>query len=123
MAPRHRWPLLALAFVTLALGCATSDYGRITTKMADYEAQAARDKGDLEATKDTAQKIGLLNTLIRNTELQLKIARRINPETNPQYRSGAMNLEAARAEKAERIKKLEDRRAEYVKRRDGLSKN
>jgi hypothetical protein len=34
-----------------------------------------------------------------------------------------MNLEAARAEKAERIKKLEDRRAEYVKRRDGLSKN
>jgi hypothetical protein len=110
--------LLVLPAVT---GCATSDYGRITNKMADYEVQAAKDKQELDGATDKATKIACLTRLIRNAELQLKIARRINPESNPQYRSGKMTLEASRADKEKRVKELEDRLADYQKQRDALS--
>ncbi|MFM7806628.1 MAG: hypothetical protein ACKPEA_01700 [Planctomycetota bacterium] len=110
--------LLALAMLS---GCATSDYGRITNKMAEYEANAARDKQSLDASKDKAEKLVLLTALVRNTELQLKIARRINPESNPQYRSGKMDLAACRADKEARVAALETRLAEYLKQRDALN--
>lgn len=120
MAMRHICFLTVVVSLAAAVGCATSDFGRITDKMADYEAQAARDRAELDSAKDKGQKIALLNTLIRNTDLQLKIARRINPESNPKYRSREINIEAARADKATRVKRLEERRADYVKQREAL---
>ena len=102
-------------------GCGTSDYGRITHKMAEYEVRATRDRQSLDESKDKADKLVHLNALIRNTELQLKIARRINPESNPQYRSGKMDLKAARADKEARVSGLETRLSEYIKQRDALN--
>lgn len=105
----------------IASGCATQDYGRITAKIADYEVQAAKDKEELDAAKDKATKLSCLNRLIRNTELQLKIARRISPSTDPQYKNGEQGRNAARAEKDKRVKDLEARLTGYKKQRDGLS--
>jgi hypothetical protein len=105
----------------IAAGCATQDYGRITAKMADYEAQASKDKEQLDAATDKSTKLTCLNRLIRNTELQLKIARRISPSTDPQYKDGEKGREAARADKDKRVAALETRLADYRKQRESLS--
>lgn len=114
----------AILALSLALaGCATSDYGRITNKIAAYDAQAAETRRELDTSTDPAVKLNCLNTLIRNTENQLKIARRINPQSNPQFRSKQLTLVQANDEKAARVKALEQRLDEYVAQRDAISKS
>lgn len=112
-----------LAVALAGAGCATSDYGRITSKIAAYDAQAIETRRELDASSDPAIKLTCLNSLIRNTENQLKIARRINPQSNPQFRSKQLTLAQATEEKTNRVKDLERRLAEYVSQRDAVSKS
>jgi len=113
--------VLTLGLVAIP-GCATSDYGRITHKISSYEAQALETRRELAAATDPAARLSCLNTLIRNTENQLKIARRINPQTNPQYRDKTISLGEARADTDGRVKALEQRLAGYLRERDAIVK-
>jgi hypothetical protein len=108
--------LLALIIVG---GCATSDYGRITDKIAAYEVQAVTTREKLQSANSQA-KITLYRTLVSINNNQLTIARRINPESNPAYKSGAITLEQAKTEKNERVTALEKQLAQAMKDRDGL---
>lgn len=115
--------VVALACLLACGGCATSDYGRITDKIAAYDAQAFDTRRELDAATDPAVKLTCLNSLIRNTENQLKIARRINAQSNPQFRSKRITLVEANDEKAARVKTLEQRLADYLGQRDSVSKS
>lgn len=118
-------PLVASSLITglllVTAGCATSDYGRITHKIAAYESQAIEKRRELDASNDPAFRIACLNDLIRNTENQLKIARRINPQSNPQFKSKTLTLVQANEEKANRVKALEQRLQEYIRQRDSIT--
>ena len=113
--------VFAAAFVAVMIlaGCATSDYGRITDKIAAYEEQAMTARDRLKTAKSQS-KITLYRTLISLCNKQLDIARRINPESNPSYKSGSITLDQAKAEKAERVAKLEKHLEQTMKERDGL---
>ena len=112
---------IASAFIALIIlaGCATSDYGRITDKIAAYEVQAVTTREKLQSANSQA-KITLYRTLVTINNNQLTIARRINPESNPAYKSGAITLEQAKTEKTERVTALEKQLAQAMKDRDGL---
>lgn len=112
-----------LALSLACAGCATSDYGRITNKIAAYDAHAVETRRELDTATDPAVKLTCLNSLIRNTENQLKIARRINSQSNPQFRSKQITLVQANEEKAARVKALEQRLADYLSQRDSVSKS
>lgn len=99
-------------------GCGTSDYGRLTSKIATYEGQAAVTQAELATTKDPAQKIRAHNALISLSRKELELARRINPETNPNCRNGTITLQQSRDEKAAMIAKLEQQLARQTKDRD-----
>ena len=107
-----------IAVIILA-GCATSDYARITTKIATYEGQAITARDQLQ-TANSQAKITLYRNLISLCTKQLKIAKRINPESNPSYKSRLITLEQAKTEKAERVTMLEKRLAQTIKEREGL---
>jgi hypothetical protein len=111
--------LASLAFcVALVSGCGTSDYNRITDKIAAYESQAATTRAHMQSSTERAQKIRGYNSLISLTRKEIELARRINPETNPAYKSGTMTLEQARQEKAARVAKLDQQLTELTKARD-----
>lgn len=112
--------LLASSAVCLALssGCGTSDYGRITDKIAAYESQAATTRVHMQSTTERSQKIRGYNSLISLTRKEIELARRINPESNPAYKSGAMTLEQSRQEKAARVAKLDQQLSDLTKARD-----
>ena len=109
----------ALIAIIILAGCATSDYGRITDKIAAYEVQAVTTREKLQ-TANSQAKITLYRTLVTIYTNQLTIARRINPESNPAYKSGAITLEQAKTEKNERVAMLEKQLAQAMKDRDGL---
>ncbi|MEI6474244.1 MAG: hypothetical protein WCO75_02515 [Planctomycetota bacterium] len=109
----------ALIAVIILAGCATSDYGRITDKIAAYEGQAVTARDNLK-TANSQSKITLYRTLISLNNKQLEIARRINPESNPAFKSGSITLEQSKKDKAERIAKLEKQLEQTMKERDGL---
>ncbi len=112
---------IASAFLAIIIvaGCATSDYGRITDKIAAYEVQAVTTREKLQSANSQA-KITLYRTLVSINTNQLTIARRINPESNPAYKSGAITLEQAKTEKADRVATLEKQLEKSLKDRDGL---
>ncbi len=110
----------ALIAVIILAGCATSDYGRITDKIAAYEVQAVTARDNLK-TANSQSKITLYRTLINLNNKQLEIARRINPESNPAFKSGSITLEQSKTDKAERVAKLEKQLEQTMKERDGLS--
>lgn len=99
-------------------GCATTDYDRITDKIAAYEAQGATARVAVNTAKEPAQKVRGYNTLVSLKRKELEIARRINPETNPAYKSGAMTLQQAREEKAARVATIEQQLAKLITDRD-----
>lgn len=112
---------IASTFIALIIlaGCATSDYGRITDKIAAYEVQAVTTREKLQSANSQA-KITLYRTLVTINNNQLTIARRINPESNPAYQSGAITLEQAKTEKNERVATLEKQLEKALKDRDSL---
>lgn len=107
-----------VASTALVAGCATSDYERITDKIAAYEGQAATARAELASTKDPAKRMRAYASLISLNRKELEIARRINPETNPAFRSGTMTLEQSRAEKAARVEGLEKQLRDLTAARD-----
>ena len=109
----------ALLAIIIVGGCATSDYGRITDKIAAYEVQAVTTREKLQSANSQA-KITLYRTLVTINTNQLTIARRINPESNPAYKSGSITLEQAKTEKADRVATLEKQLEKALKDRDGL---
>ena len=109
----------ALLAIIIVGGCATSDYGRITDKIAAYEVQAVTTREKLQSANSQA-KITLYRTLVSINTNQLTIARRINPESNPAYKSGSITLEQAKTEKADRVATLEKQLEKALKDRDGL---
>ena len=109
----------ALLAIIIVGGCATSDYGRITDKIAAYEVQAVTTREKLQSANSQA-KITLYRTLVTINTNQLTIARRINPESNPAYKSGAITLEQAKTEKNDRVATLEKQLEKALKDRDGL---
>lgn len=112
---------LAIACSFGLTGCGTSDYGRITRKITDYEVRISKDQAELATAKDTATKLQSLNSMISNTESQLKIAKRIDPASNPEFRSGSITYDAAKEEKRKRVDALEKRLADYRAQRGKLS--
>jgi hypothetical protein len=112
--------LLTLLIACLA-GCGTSDYERITRKISDYEVRISRDQAELASAKDTATKLQCLNSMISNTDSQLKIAKRIDPSSNPDFKRGSMSYDAAKDEKQKRVDALEKRIADYREQRRRLS--
>lgn len=106
-----------LASVMLG-GCATSDYVRITDKISAYEEQAASTRAEMAASSDPAVKLRGYRTLIRLTEKELEIARRIDPSTNPAYRAKSITAEQARKDKEDRVKTLQAQMGELIKGRD-----
>ncbi|MBL9142019.1 MAG: hypothetical protein JNK53_09155 [Phycisphaerae bacterium] len=113
-------PVLVAAAIGLAVfaGCATSDYERITEKIGAYEQRAALAKAEMNATTDPVKRVRGYNTLISLTRNELVLARRINPESNPAYRTRELTLQQARDEKAARVQRLESELAELTKARD-----
>lgn len=109
----------ALLAIIIVGGCATSDYGRITDKIAAYEVQAVTTREKLQSANSQA-KITLYRTLVSINTNQLTIARRINPESNPAYKSGSITLEQAKTEKNDRVATLEKQLEKALKERDGL---
>jgi hypothetical protein len=109
----------ALLAIIIVGGCATSDYGRITDKIAAYEVQAVTTREKLQSANSQA-KITLYRTLVSINTNQLTIARRINPESNPAYKSGSITLEQAKTEKNDRVATLEKQLEKALKDRDGL---
>jgi hypothetical protein len=101
-------------------GCATSDYGRITNKIAEYEVRDAKIEQTLKGATDRAVQLQCLNSLIQSTETQLKLAKRINPSSNPGVHKGEITYEAAKAEANGRVEALENRLREYRKQRGAL---
>ncbi len=112
--------IAAVLFVSTLGGCATSDYGRITNKIAEYEVRDAKNEQTLKGTQDRAVQLQCLNSLIQSTETQLKLAKRINPSSNPSVRKGEITYEAAKGEASSRIEALENRLREYRKQRAAL---
>lgn len=116
-----RFPLVTAALLAMVLvGCATSDYTRITDKIAAYEVQAIETRKRLDETKEASVKLSCYRTLVSLTSKQLEIARRVNPETNPAVRSKSITLEQARAEKASEVARLEKLLDQYTKERNAL---
>ena len=109
----------ALLAIIIVGGCATSDYGRITDKIAAYEVQAVTTREKLQSANSQA-KITLYRTLVSINTNQLTIARRINPESNPAYKSGTITLEQAKTEKNDRVAVLEKQLEKALKDRDSL---
>ena len=109
----------ALLAIIIVGGCATSDYGRITDKIAAYEVQAVTTREKLQSANSQA-KITLYRTLVTINTNQLTIARRINPESNPAYKSGTITLEQAKTEKNDRVAVLEKQLEKALKDRDSL---
>lgn len=109
----------ALLAIIIVGGCATSDYGRITDKIAAYEVQAVTAREKLQSANSQA-KITLYRTLVSIYTNQLTIARRINPESNPAYKSGSITLEQAKTEKNDRVATLEKQLEKALKDRDSL---
>ena len=109
----------ALLAIIIVGGCATSDYGRITDKIAAYEVQAVTAREKLQSANSQA-KITLYRTLVTINTNQLTIARRITPESNPAYKSGSITLEQAKTEKADRVATLEKQLEKALKDRDSL---
>ena len=109
----------ALLAIIIVGGCATSDYGRITDKIAAYEVQAVTTREKLQSANSQA-KITLYRTLVTINNNQLTIARRINPESNPAYKRGSITLEQAKTEKADRVATLEKQLEKALKDRDSL---
>jgi hypothetical protein len=112
--------LILSVSASVLVGCATSDYGRITNKIAEYEVRDAKTEQTLKGTQDRAIQLQCLNSLIQSTETQLKLAKRINPSSNPGVRKGEITYEAAKAEANSRIEALENRLREYRKQRAAL---
>lgn len=108
----------ALLCIALAAGCGTSDYSRITDKIAAYESQAATTRAHMQSTTERAQKIRGYNTLISLTRKEIELARRVDPESNPAFKNGAMTLEQSRQEKAARVAKLDGQLTDLANARD-----
>ncbi len=110
---RTTFAIAASLTAALAVGCATSDYTRITAKISAYDTQAAKAKTDIVKAKDDAERILAYRTLISLTEKQLVIARRISPNTNPAYRAGTMTIEQAKQDRENRIMQLDKQLKTY----------
>jgi type IV pilus biogenesis protein CpaD/CtpE len=113
-------PHMIAAVVGLAIlaGCATSDYGRITEKLGAYEQRAALARAEIKASTDPVVRVRGYNTLISLTRNELKLAKRINPESNPAYRNRELTIQQARDERAARVQRLEGELADLIKTRD-----
>jgi hypothetical protein len=101
-------------------GCATSDYGRITNKIAEYDADAARARGRIAESNSDATKIAEYATLVEITRKQVTLAKRVNLQSNPDFRSGKLNYNGSSAEKQARIDKYEALLKQYSKEREAL---
>ena len=117
----HILNIFTSVFVTVIIlaGCATSDYGRITNKIAAYEGQAATARDKLQ-TANPQSKLALYQSLIKIYNNQLVIARRINPNTIPSYKQGTITLEQVKTQNDERIATLEKNLEQTMKARDEL---
>lgn len=102
------------------VGCATSDYGRITNKISAYDADAAGARGRIAGSNNNATKLAEYATLIQITRTQITLAKRVNPQSNPNFRSGALDYNGASAEKQARINKYEALLKQYSEKREAL---
>jgi hypothetical protein len=101
-------------------GCATSDYGRITNKIAEYDADAARARARISESNSDAVKIAEYATLVEITRKQVTLAKRINLQSNPEFRSGKLNYNGSSAEKQARVDKYQGLLEQYSKEREAL---
>lgn len=105
--------LVATLSALMTVGCATSDYTRITTKIAAYDTEAATAKANLARAKTDAERMLAYRTLISLSEKQLMIARRISPNSNPGYRAGSMTMQQSKDDCSKRVSALEAQLKSY----------